>query len=66
MSMFYTPFKDGANWGANKPGSPVMGGNYWFFRPDHEAEAATLPAISVLIVGTTSWSDGTPVAMHGM
>lgn len=64
--MFFIPSKDGANWGANMAGSPVMGGNYWFFLPEHAAEAAILPPLSVLIVGTTTWSDGTPVATHGM
>lgn len=64
--MFFVPFKDGAAWGANLPGSPVMGGNYWFFTPDHAADAATLPPLSVLIVGVSNWSDGTPAGMHGM
>jgi hypothetical protein len=60
--MFYIPFKDGANWGANAGGSPVFGGNYL---PEHAAEAAALPPISVVLVGTT-WSDGTPAVMAGM
>jgi hypothetical protein len=64
--MFFVPFKDGAAWGANTPGSPVFGGSYWFFTPGHEAEAATLPPLSVLLVGVRTWSDGTPAAMAGM
>lgn len=64
--MFYVPFKDGANWGANTPGSPVFGGNYWFYTPSHEAEAATLPPLSVLLVGVSTWSDGTPATTHQM
>ena len=64
--MFFVPFRDGAAWGANLPGSPVMGGNYWFFTPDHAADAATLAPLSVLIVGVSNWSDGTPAGMHGM
>jgi len=64
--MFYVPFKDGANWGANVPGSPVFGGSYWFYTPGHEAEAATLPPLSVLLVGVSTWSDGTPAVTHQM
>ena len=64
--MFFVPFKDGSAWGANTPGSPVYGGNYWFFTPGHEAEAAGLPPLSVLLVGVRNWSDGTPAAMAVM
>lgn len=64
--MFFIPFKDGTNWGANLPGSPIMGGNYWFFTTDHEAEKASLPPLSVLIVGVSTWSDGTPASMPKM
>ena len=64
--MVFVPFKNGDSWGANAAGSPVMGGNYWFFTPAHDADTAALPPLSVLIVGVTSWSDGTPAAMHRM
>lgn len=64
--MFYVPFRDGADWGANVPGSPVFGGNYWFYAADHQAEAARLPPLSVLLVGVATWSDGTPAAAHPM
>jgi len=64
--MFYVPFKDGADWGANAAGSPVFGGNYWFYTPDHQAEAARLPPLTVLLVGVATWSDGTPAAMAPM
>ncbi|MGN6739290.1 hypothetical protein [Dyella sp.] len=64
--MFYVPFKDGADWGANATGSPVFGGNYWFYSPNHQAQAAALPPLSVLLVGVGNWSDGTPTAMPGM
>lgn len=64
--MFYVPFKDGADWGANAPGSPVFGGSYWFYTADHQAEAATLPALTVLLVGVHTWSDGTLAAMPPM
>ncbi|MGH6878665.1 MAG: hypothetical protein ACREHV_14985 [Rhizomicrobium sp.] len=48
--MFYFPRADGANWGADLPGSPVM------LNPQfqHSAEA-----ISVIMVPVTHWSDGT-------
>jgi hypothetical protein len=61
--MFYVPFKDGTDWGANASGSPVFGGNYWFYTPGHQAEAAALPPLSVLLVGVGTWSDGTPAGM---
>jgi hypothetical protein len=64
--MFYVPLKDGADWGANATGSPVFGGSYWFYSPDHQADAAALPPLSVLLVGVSTWSDGTPAAMPGM
>lgn len=64
--MFYVPLKDGADWGANASGSPVFGGNYWFYMPDHQADAAKLPPLSVLLVGVATWSDGTPAVMPSM
>ncbi len=64
--MFFVPFKDGAAWGANTPASPIFGGNYWFFTPGHDAEAAGLPPLSVLLVGVSNWSDGTSATMAGM
>lgn len=64
--MFYVPTKDDASWGANLPGSPVIGGNYWYLMPGHEAEAAALPPISVFLVGTNTYSDGSPIAPHTM
>lgn len=64
--MFYVPVADGTTWGANLPGSPVMGGNYWYLTPGHEADAAALPPISVFLVGTGTYSDGTPARPHAM
>jgi|GEM_PF-178728 len=64
--MFFIPSKDGSNWGANAAGSPVFGGNYWFATPDHAAETATLPPLSVLLLGACTWSDGTPAPAHQM
>ena len=64
--MFYIPSRDGADWGANASGSPVFGGNYWFYTTDHQADAAKLPPLSVLLVGVATWSDGTPAAMPAM
>jgi len=64
--MFFVPFKDGSDWGANLPGSPVLGGNYWFAMPGHEADATALPALSVLLVGSCTWSDGSPAPLHQM
>ena len=64
--MFYVPSRDGATWGANAAGSPIFGGSYWFYTPDHQAEAAALPPLSVFLVGVATWSDGTPAAMPPM
>jgi hypothetical protein len=64
--MFFAAVKDGADWGADATDTPVIGGNYWFFTPRHEAENASLPTLSVFIVGVGNWSDGTPAAMHRM
>lgn len=64
--MFFIPSKDGTSWGANAAGSPVFGGTYWYTMPGHEADAATLPPLSVLLVGVCGWSDGTPAAMGPM
>ena len=64
--MFFIPFKNGDHWGANAPGSPIFGGNYWFATPDHAAETAALPPLSVVLLGACSWSDGTPATTHQM
>jgi hypothetical protein len=64
--MFFVAVKDAADWGANAPDSPVVGGNYWFFTPGHEAETASLPPLSVFISGVATWSDGTPAQAHRM
>jgi hypothetical protein len=64
--MFYVPAKDGTTWGANLEGSPLFGGNYWYLLPGHEADSAALPPISVFLLATSTYSDGTPVAPHAM
>ena len=64
--MFYIPFENGNSWGANLAGSPLFGGNYWSILPEHKAETADLPPISVILVGVATWSDGTPAAVHQM
>jgi hypothetical protein len=64
--MFYVPARDGTSWGANMSGSPVIGGNYWYLLPGHDADIAALPPISVFLVATSTFSDGTAVAPHPM
>ena len=64
--MFFVPVKDAADWGANAPDTPLIGGSYWFFTPGHEAEIASLPPIFVFLTGTAAWSDGTPAPAHQM
>ncbi|MEO5867896.1 MAG: hypothetical protein ABIQ19_12455 [Sphingomonas sp.] len=49
--MFFIPSQNGDSWGANLPGAPVFGGSYWFFLPEHKAEAASLPPVTVLLIG---------------
>ena len=64
--MFFVPVEDSADWGANASDTPVIGGDYWFFTPGHEAEVASLPSLTVFIVGVASWSDGTTALAHRM
>jgi hypothetical protein len=49
--MFYFPRTEGANWGADLPGVPLM------LNPQFQD---TPEAISVIMVPVTHWSDGTP------
>lgn len=62
--MFFVAVKDSADWGANAPGAPFMGGNYWSSTPSLGAETADLPLLSVFITGAATWSDGTPAHAH--
>jgi len=64
--MFFVAVKKDADWGANAPDTPVIGGSYWFVTPGHKAEMAKLPALSVFIVPVAQWSDGTPAMPHRM
>jgi hypothetical protein len=50
--MFYTPLMNGANWGADLPKSPVSLIPLFNGSPE---------PIDVFIVGTRTWSDGTPL-----
>ena len=49
--MFYFPRAEGANWGADLPGSPAMLNPQFQDSPE---------AISVIMVPVKHWSDGTP------
>jgi hypothetical protein len=57
--MFYEAAADGAAYGANLKDSPVIAGNYWYFSPDTFPELKTFPPLSVLLMGSEKWSDGT-------
>lgn len=62
--MFYTPFKDGKDWGSGAAGSPVMSSPYWFFSAKEPSEAKGLPPITVFLIPVGDWSDGTPAGQH--
>ena len=64
--MFFVAVKSPADWGANAPDTPIIGGNYWFFTPGHDAELSGLPPLAVFTTGVTHWSDGTPAPLHPM
>ena len=64
--MFFVAVDNPTDWGANAPDTPIIGGNYWFFTPGHEAETAGLPPLSVFLTGVANWSDGTPASAHPM
>jgi hypothetical protein len=49
--MFYFSRANGTEWGADRPGSPVMLNPQFQNSPE---------AMSVIMVGATRWSDGTP------
>ena len=52
--MFYFPRADAATWGADLAGSPLM------LNPQFQKSAE---AMSVIMVGVSRWSDGTPAPM---
>lgn len=55
--MFYSPKSDGADWGANLPGSPVL--------LDPLSLTANSPdPFNIFVVAVRVWSDGTADAMH--
>ena len=62
--MFFTSLKDGKDWGAGAPGSPVVSGPYWFLSSKEPPQAKGLPPILVFAVGVTKWSDGTAAPMQ--
>jgi len=54
--MFYGARSDGADWGANLPGSPVM------LNPQFQTSPEPLATFMVAVEG---WSDGTSAPIHG-
>jgi hypothetical protein len=59
--MFYTRLGNPEDWGSGVAGSPVMSSPYWFFSPGKQSPMQQLPQILVFLVGTTTWSDASPV-----
>jgi hypothetical protein len=59
--MFYMPFPDGKNWGADEPKSPAFSSSFWF--PDERGTPSSegLPPIQLFYVSVPRWSDGTAV-----
>jgi hypothetical protein len=41
-----------------------MASPYWYFMPQSASRMQGLPAMTVFLVGTATWSDGTPVEPH--
>jgi hypothetical protein len=62
--MFYTPLKDGKDWGSGAEGSPVMSAPYWFISPQEQSQAKGLPPILVFLIPAPDWSDGMPAGQH--
>ena len=62
--MFFTPFKDGKDWGAGVSGSPVFARPYWFSWSKEPSQAKGLPPILVFAVAVGNWSDGTAAGEH--
>ncbi|HET7037452.1 MAG TPA: hypothetical protein VFI42_17335 [Thermomicrobiaceae bacterium] len=58
--MFYTDVSSGSDWGANVEGSPVLASPFWYFAPQADSGTNGLPPMVVFLVGTSTWSDGTP------
>lgn len=54
--MFYAPRSDGAEWGANLPGSPVL--------LDVQAQDEPVP-FNTFLVPVDHWSDGSAAPQHG-
>jgi hypothetical protein len=50
--MFFVPQTDTATWGANLPGSPILG------------IADALDRLTLFLIPVGKWSDGTPAPMH--
>jgi hypothetical protein len=61
--MFYTDVRS-SDWGAGAEGSPLMASPYWYFMPQSASQLQGLPTMTVFLVGTATWSDGTPVEQH--
>jgi hypothetical protein len=53
--MFYGPESDGADWGANLPGSPVLLDTEFRGEPE---------ALNTFMVPVLKWSDGTVASLH--
>jgi hypothetical protein len=62
--MFYLPLMDGADWGANVAGSPVMSSAYWRYSASARDGERGLPPMIVFLVALSNWSDGTTIGME--
>ncbi|HJS90440.1 MAG TPA: hypothetical protein VJ738_10790 [Steroidobacteraceae bacterium] len=58
--MFYVPIADPSAWGADRPGSPVGYGPFWFVTKRMSARYEGLPPIYVFTVSVPYWSDARP------
>jgi hypothetical protein len=60
--MLYVPFRNGTDWGAGLPKSPVDSSSFWYPGVANP-KPNSLPPIEVFTVRVPKWSDGTAATM---
>jgi hypothetical protein len=62
--MFFNTLRDGKDWGAGAPGSPVFSSPWWFLSSQESSHAKGLPPVFVFAVEVPKWSDGSAAHME--